>query len=135
MHSPSVALGAGRLAIGGAFLAFPVASVRLLGVDRASAARLSWLARMAAARDLALGVGVLGAAVTRRGGVPALVATALVDATDAALIALAARDARVDRVRGLTMAAGAAGAAGAGLLAAADVLRRRRRAGASAGVA
>jgi len=126
MHSPSVVLGASRLAVGGAFLAFPVASVRLLGVDSASAARMSWLARMAAARDLALGVGVLGAAVTHRGRVPALLATALVDAADAALVALAARDARVDKFRGLVVAAGAAGAAGAGIVAAADLVRRRR---------
>jgi hypothetical protein len=126
MHSPTVVLGAGRLAVGGAFLAFPVASVRLLGVDGASAARMSWLARMAAARDLALGVGVLGAAVTQRGRVPALLATALVDAADAALIAVATRDARVDRVRGSAVAAGAAGAACAGIVAAADLLRRRR---------
>lgn len=125
MHSPAAALGAGRLVIGGAFLAFPVASVRLLGVDSASAGRLSWLARMAAARDLVLGLGLLGAAVTQRGRVPALLATALVDATDAGLVALAARDARVDRVRGLAMAAGAAAAAGAGVIAAADLLRRR----------
>jgi peptide-methionine (R)-S-oxide reductase len=134
MHSPTIFLGACRLAVGGAFLAFPVAAVRLLGVDRASADRMSWLARMAAVRDLALGAGVLGAAVTQRGRVPALLATALTDAADAALIALAARDARVDRVRGLAMAAGAAGAAGAGIVAAADLLTRRR-AGASAGVA
>ena len=134
MHSPTIGLGACRLAVGGAFLAFPTASVRLLGVDSASAARMSWLARMAAARDLALGAGVIGAAVTQRGRVPALLATALVDAADAALIALAARDARVDRIRGLTMAAGAAAAAGAGIVAAADLLMRRR-AGASASAA
>ncbi len=126
MHSPTVALAVSRLAVGGAFLAFPVASVRLLGVDSASAARMSWLARMAAVRDLALGVGVLSAAVTQRGRVPALLATAVVDAADAAVVALAARDARVDRIRGLAMAAGAAGAAGAGVAAAADLLRRRR---------
>jgi hypothetical protein len=134
MHSPTVVLGASRLALGGIFLAFPVPSVRLLGVDSASAARLSWLARMAAARDLALGVGVLRAAVTQRGRVPALLGSALVDAADAVLIAVAARDARVDRVRGLAMAAGAAGAACAGIVAAADLLRRGRAA-APAGVA
>jgi hypothetical protein len=134
MHSPTVLLGLGRLAVGGAFLAFPVGSVRLLGVDSAAAARMSWLARMAAVRDLALGAGVLSAAVTHRSRVPALLASALVDAADAALIALAARDARVDRVRGIAMAAGAAAASGAGIAAAADVLTRRRAA-VSAGVA
>jgi hypothetical protein len=128
MHSPTVVLGACRLALGGAFLAFPVAAVRLLGVDSASAARMSWLARMAGVRDLALGAGILGAGVTRRGPVPALLASALVDAADAALVAMAARDARVDRVRGVATAAAAAAAAGAGFVAAADLLRPRRAA-------
>lgn len=124
-HSLTVLLGVGRVALGSAFLAFPVASVRLLGVDSASAARMAWLARMAAARDAALGLGVLGAAATHRGRVPALVATALVDATDAAVVAVAAREQRVDRLRGYAMAGGAAAAAVAGLAVAGDLLRRR----------
>jgi hypothetical protein len=132
MHSPTVILGACRLAVGGAFLAFPVASVRLLGVDSASAARMSWLARMAGVRDLAIGAGILGAGVARRGPVSALLASALVDAADAAFVAIAARDARVDRVRGLATAVAAAAAAGAGFVAAADLLKRGRAA-ASAG--
>ena len=53
-------LGAGRLAMGGAFLAYPAASVRLLGVDSATADRVVWLIRMAAVRDAALGAGALG---------------------------------------------------------------------------
>ena len=128
MHSPTVILGAGRLAVGGAFLAFPVASVRLLGVDSASAARMSWLARMAGVRDLVLGAGILGAGVARRGPVSALLASALVDAADAAFVAIAVRDARLDRVRGLATAVAAAAAAGAGFVAAADLLKRGRAA-------
>ena len=124
-HSLTVLLGVGRVAIGTAFLAFPVASVRLLGVDSASAGRMVWLAQMAAARDAALGLGVLGTAVTRRGRVPALLATALVDATDAAVIAAAAREHRVDRRRGYAVAVGAAAGALAGFVGAVDVLRRR----------
>lgn len=124
-HSLTVLLGVGRVALGSAFLAFPVGSVRLLGVDSASAARMAWLARMAAARDAALGIGVLGAAATHRGRVPALVVTALVDATDAAVVAVAAREQRVDRLRGYAMAGGAAAAALAGLAVAGDLLRRR----------
>jgi peptide-methionine (R)-S-oxide reductase len=128
MHSPTVALGACRLAVGGAFLAFPVVSVRLLGVDGASAARMSWLARLAGVRDLALGAGILGAGITRRGPVPALLASALVDAADGVLVTMAARDARVDRVRGLATAAAAAAAAGVGFAAVADLLRGGRAA-------
>lgn len=119
-------LGAGRVALGGAFLAFPEASVRTLGVDSASAGRMAWLARMAAARDIALGLGVLGTVTTRRGRAAALASTALVDAVDAAVIAVAAHQRRVDRVRGYAMAAGAAAVAVGGLVTAADVARRRR---------
>jgi Na+(H+)/acetate symporter ActP len=53
------------------------------------------------------------------------VATALVDATDAAVVAVAAREQRVDRLRGYAMAGGAAAAAVAGLAVAGDLLRRR----------
>jgi hypothetical protein len=119
-------LGAGRVALGGAFLAYPVTSVRMLGVDTASAGRMAWLARMAAARDIALGLGVLGSVATRRGQAAALTATALVDAVDAAVIAVAANERRVDRLRGYAMAAGAAAVAVGGLVIAADVARRRR---------
>jgi hypothetical protein len=119
-------LGVGRLALGGAFLAFPVASVRTLGVDTASAGRMAWLARMAAARDIALGLGVLGTVATRRGRAAALATTALVDAVDAAVIAVAANEGRVDRLRGYAMAGGAAAVALGGLVTAADVARRRR---------
>ena len=118
-------LGLGRVALGATFLAFPVGSVRLLGIDSASAARMVWLTRMAAARDAALGVGVLGAAATHRGRVPALMVTAAVDAVDATVIAVAAREQRVDRLRGYAMAGGAAAAALTGLAVAGDLLRRR----------
>jgi hypothetical protein len=123
-HSLTVLLGLGRVGLGAAFLAFPVGSVRLLGIDSASAARMAWLARLAAARDVALGAGVLGAAVTHRGRVSALVATSLCDAADAAVVAAAAREQRVDRLRGYAMAGGAAAAALAGLAVAGDLLRR-----------
>lgn len=124
-HSLTVLLGAGRLGLGAAFLAFPAGSVRLLGVDSASAARMAWLARLAAARDIALGAGVVGAAVTHRGRIPALVATSLCDAADAVVVAGAAREHRVDRLRGYAMAGGAAGAALVGLATAGGLLRRR----------
>jgi hypothetical protein len=127
MHSLAGLLAAGRIGMGAAFLAFPDGSLRMLGVDRASAARTAWLARMTAARDVALGVGVLGAAVTRRGRVPALVVTALADATDAVVLATAARERRVDRLRGC-LAAGFGGAAAlAGFAAAADLFTGRGR--------
>jgi hypothetical protein len=126
IHSLTTLLGAGRLAIGSAFLAFPVESIRVLGVDTASANRMTWLARMTAVRDAALGLGVLGAAVTGRGRVPALILTALVDAADAVALAAAVHDQRVDRVRGYTAAGVGAAGALAGFAGAASLLRRRR---------
>jgi hypothetical protein len=126
MHSLTALLGAGRLAIGSAFLAYPAESVRILGVDTASANRMVWLARMTAVRDAAIGLGVLGTAVTRRGRARALMLSALVDATDAVVLAVAAREKRVDRVRGYAAAAVGAAGALAGLAGAATLLRRRR---------
>jgi hypothetical protein len=126
MHSLTAVLGAGRLAIGSAFLAFPVESIRILGVDTASANRMTWLARMTAVRDAALGLGVLGAAMTRRGRVPALILGALVDAADAVALAAAVHEQRVDRVRGYAAAGVGAAAAIAGFTGAASLLRRRR---------
>jgi len=96
----------------------------LVGVDTASAGRMVWLARMAAARDIALGLGVVATAVSRRARVPALAVTALVDVTDAVAVAMAAREHRLDPVRGYAVAAGAAVGALAGFAAAADLLRR-----------
>ena len=52
-------VGAGRVAIGAVFLAAPVTSVRLLGLDTATAARITWLARMTAVRDTVLGAGTV----------------------------------------------------------------------------
>jgi len=111
--------------MGCAFLAGPVVSVRLLGVDTATATRVAWLARMTAVRDVAIGAGAVGSLVRKRGHVSWLVAAALTDAGDAAAIVLAVRAGRLDRVRGYVVAAGAAAAAGAGVVAVAGTLRRR----------
>ena len=121
-----LAIGAGRLAIGCAALAGPVASIRLLGVDTATAARAAWLARMCAARDAALGAGTVGAVASRRGQTSWLLAGALADAGDAAAFVLAVRSGRVDRTRGyLAVAAGALGAV-ASLGSAIGMAQRRR---------
>ena len=53
--------GVGRVAIGAAFLAAPALSTRILGLDAATAKRVTFLARMAAARDIGLGAGTLTA--------------------------------------------------------------------------
>lgn len=118
-------LGFGRLALGAAFVSAPGAAVRMLGVDAAAATRMTWLARMAAVRDAALGAGLLGS-VLARGGAPRpwLLAGAFTDAGDAAVLVLAAREGRVDRTRGYLMAAGAAASA---LVGVGEAVRRPRR--------
>ena len=118
-------LGAGRLAMGGAFLAYPAASVRLLGVDSATAGRVVWLIRMAAVRDAALGAGALASTAAGRGQTAWLVAGALTDAGDASVIAMSVRAGRLGRSRGYLVSAGALAAALAGLASAGGMLRRR----------
>lgn len=106
-----LAIGAGRLAIGCAALAGPAASIRLLGLDSATATRAAWLARMCAARDVALGAGAVSSVASRRGQTSWLLAGALADAGDAAAFVLAVRAGRLDRTRGyLAAATGALGA-------------------------
>src|SRR5204863_7741313 len=50
-------IGGGRIAIGVSFLSFPVTFLRLIGLDTASATRMTWLARIAGVRDVVLGAG------------------------------------------------------------------------------
>jgi hypothetical protein len=113
----ALTLGAGRCLLGAAFLAAPVFSVRVLGVDTASAKRVTFVARMLAARDLALGAGTLGGATRGR---PAgwLVAGAAADAADAVLIVAALRTGQARGWPAAAIAAGAVAAAAAGGLAA-----------------
>ena len=106
------ALGLSRLAVGAAFLAAPVPSVRLLGVDSGTARRMTFLARMAAARDLALGAGSVAAG---RGAASWVLAAALADAVDAAAIATAIRQRQAGGVPAYGFVAGAAGAAMVGV--------------------
>jgi hypothetical protein len=110
-------IGVGRVTIGVAFLAAPVASVRILGLDATTAKRITFLARMTAARDLGLGAGTLAG-----GGGPAsaawLAAGALADAADAVAIVGARRAGVARGVPAAAIAAGAAASAVAGLWAA-----------------
>lgn len=120
----SRALGAGRLAVGAAVLAAPEASVRILGLDTASAKRVRFLAQMAGARDLGLAAGTLTTA--GHGRRTWLLVGAAVDAADSIAIAAALR---AGQVRGLAVRAivvGAAGAAAAGVFAAVDGWRQPR---------
>jgi hypothetical protein len=87
-------IGAGRVAFGVAFAAAPAAGVRLMGTDTATARRVTWVSRMVAARDTALGLGTLAAA--RNGdAAPWLLAGALADAGDALAVTASLRQGRV----------------------------------------
>lgn len=119
-------IGLGRMLLGGGFLLAPVASTRILGVDTATAKRVTFLARMMAARDVVIGAGT--AAASTNGGRPSmwLLAGAAADATDAVVIAGALKQ---GRARGPVAAAVVAGAAGAAAVAAVGALAGLRRRG------
>jgi hypothetical protein len=110
-------IGGGRIAIGVSFLSSPVTFLRLIGLDTASATRVTWLARIAGVRDVVLGAGTLFAAVTGRDDTSWLLAGAAVDAVDAVVTGAAAREGRIGRFRGALMALGGVASAAAGVAA------------------
>jgi hypothetical protein len=122
-----LALGSARMAVGVGYLAFPVSATRMLGVDGATAARMAWLARMTAARDLALGAGAVSAAITNGRTSAWTAAGMLSDAIDAAVITVAARQRRLNRLRAsAAVAAAAAGAVGGAVALALPVIEAIR---------
>jgi hypothetical protein len=127
MDVPPVAtarvLGLGRTAIAAQFLLTPAAAIRLVGLDTGTARRVSWLVRMMAVRDGALGIGGLLAA--RRGGDPTpwVLGGAAADAVDAAVLAHALR---TGRLRGAVPALATVGAAGVAALGAVTAVRLLR---------
>jgi hypothetical protein len=112
---PALAIGGGRVAVGLVFAINPVLSVRMLGVDSATATRLSWLARMTAARDIALGVGTLAGAISGRGSSGWLLAGGVCDIADAAAIGAALKQRQVSLVPAAVVIAGALAAGGAAI--------------------
>ena len=123
-HALARSVGVGRLLAGGGFLLAPVGSTRALGLDTATAKRVSFLARMMAARDVVIGAGT--AAAGRGTGRPAtwLLAGAVADATDAVVIAGALKS---GRARGPVAAAVVGIAAVAAAVAAVGALGALRR--------
>ena len=120
----AVLIGAGRLAFGVIFSAAPEPGMRLLGMDGATARRASWVSRMVAARDAALGLGTLAAARTGGAG-PWLLAGALADAGDAVAVAAAIKQRRVAGPGAWLIAGGGLPLAGLGVLAAMGLRSRR----------
>jgi len=119
-----LSVGAARVAVGAIFMAAPVSSVRLLGLDTATAARITWLARMTAARDAVLGAGTVVSSARRDGATPWLLAGAVSDAVDAAVLTVALHEGRVRGWRAQFVTAGAVAAAAGAVAAAVDVARR-----------
>jgi peptide-methionine (R)-S-oxide reductase len=116
-------IGAARVAVGVTFMVAPITSVRVLGMDTATAKRVTHLARMAAVRDIALGAGALAGA--RRGeGAGWLLAGAGADAADAALIASALRTGKARGLVASGIALGALASAAVGVWAASGLARR-----------
>ncbi|SDJ22350.1 hypothetical protein SAMN05444157_2345 [Frankineae bacterium MT45] len=125
LRHAALGIGVGRTALGTTFLVHPVFSTRVIGLDTGTATRVSWLARMAAVRDVSIGIGTLATALGHRGRAPWLVAGAVSDLVDGAVIANAAQERRLDPVRGAVGSALAVGAAAVGFVAAWDSFRRR----------
>ncbi len=112
------ALSAARSVIGAAAFAAPVTGSVLLGIDRGSAARMTWATRAFASRDFA--VGLLGVAAARQSGAAvrtALATGAACDAGDALTFLLAVRSRQIGPARGALLVLSSAGAATLGLVA------------------
>jgi hypothetical protein len=117
-------LATGRTAAGAAILALPVLSARLLGADSATAKRISWLTRMMAVRDAAIGAGGVAAIRGKHSATPWVLAGAVSDAVDAIVVAEALRQGRAKGVTAAAVVPVAAGAAALGALAAFRLHRR-----------
>jgi hypothetical protein len=124
-RSLALQLGAGRTVLAAMIMAAPVPAARLLGADTATAQRVTWLTRMMAVRDGALGAGAL--ASTRsddaRGAGGWVLGGAISDAVDAAVIAGALTQGRVRGIVPIGIVLGASLAAAVG---ASTAVRLRR---------
>ena len=118
----ALAIGVGRTILGTGFLVDPVRSVRVLGVDAATANRMTWMAQMMAGRDAVIGVGTFTSAL-RRGGTGWLVAGAVADLVDGVAIGKAVHAGRLRGAMPTLVSVGAVGLAGLALAAAVGIRR------------
>jgi peptide-methionine (R)-S-oxide reductase len=89
-RGPYLALfAAARCAFGVAALARPVAALRATGVDRVTAERTAWTARLLGGRDLALGAGLLHALAHRQATDGWVWAGLIADAVDTTVLTTA----------------------------------------------
>jgi len=125
---PSVvpALGITRLAIGAGLVIGPAGLGKALGLSEADAKAAGWLARLAGAREIAIGLGTLDAWRSGKAVDGWVAAQGISDASDAIAFATVALQGKVSPVRGWGMSLFAlSGAISEGLTAVA--LRRGSR--------
>lgn len=120
-----LAIGAGRVALGLGFMAAPVLSMRVMGLDTATASRAAWLAQMTAARDLVLGAGTVSSVSRASGAAPWLLAGAVSDAADTVFVGAALRGGKVRGPGAQGMWVAGAVSSAIGVWAALGSLRRR----------
>jgi NADH:ubiquinone oxidoreductase subunit K len=97
------ALGITRLVIGAGMIGNPAGLGRALGLDGNAAREAGWLARLAGAREIAIGLGTLVA--WRRGAPTAgwVAAQAISDGSDAVAFAVVAAQGKITASRGWAM--------------------------------
>lgn len=120
------ALGITRLAIGAGLIIGPAGLGKALGLSEADAKAAGWLARLAGAREIAIGLGTLDAWRSGKSVDGWVAAQGISDASDAIAFATVALQGKVSPVRGWGMSLFAlSGAVSEGLTAVA--LRRGSR--------
>jgi len=103
-------LALARCAVGAAALARPVTALRATGVDRVTAEKTAWAARLLGGRDLALGGGLLHALARRHPTTGWVWAGLVADAVDVAVLSTAAARRQISPTTGtLAASLGAAG--------------------------
>jgi peptide-methionine (R)-S-oxide reductase len=105
------ALGITRVVIGAGLLVSPVGLARGLGIDAQTARRVGWMARIAGAREVAIGLGTLRAWRRDEPMEGWIAAQAISDGVDAVAFAVTAARGDVGPARGWGLAAFAASGA------------------------
>lgn len=105
------ALGITRVVIGAGLLISPIGLARGLGIDAETARRVGWMARIAGAREVAIGLGTLQAWRRKEPMDGWIAAQAISDGVDAVAFAVTAARGDVGPARGWGLAAFAASGA------------------------
>jgi len=107
-RSGLVSAGVFRMGLGATLVVRPANLAKTVGVDSATAAKVSWLGSMVGVRDIALGWGLVHAARRGDDARPWLLAQAVSDAVDAAAFTAAVAKGNARPAKTLAIAAFAA---------------------------